>query len=746
MGIRCPSSAQCAHWLRNDRFIREVIIIHNKTDAERIKEFNAILQKYRAGRHNLEKRCLAAENWWRLRNSAEEAKEVQSLSGFKAVSGWLHNVIVSKHADGMDAYPQPNILPREPGDRAAAAALGKILPVVLEQNDFEQVYSEALWQKLKTGTGVFKVVWDSDKLSGLGDISIQRVDLLSLYWEPGVSDIQKSPCLFQVSFEDNEELISRYPQLRGRLKANAFNPARYPGEDAALPEGKSLLVEVWYKKPLGGRKILHCCRYVGDVIIYDSEAAALSVAAEPRQLSRRESQGRIATACGLAMTGGTGDADCHGVRTTPSSQLLPLRGCSSTDDIVLPFPIEGQAFNGGPSADWPRNDRTGDADRSRNDRTGDAGDADCHGLRPRNDRTGDAGDAEWSRNDKVTTAPQNLSLPANKVSAAIRSPEGIYAHGLYPYVFDCLFPIEGGPCGYGFIDLCKNPQTQIDLLQTAFIKNTMVGAMPRYFRRIDGAVSDRDFLDLDRALVTVDGNLGEDSLRPIDYRPLSGNYLEVRKNVIDELRETSGNTETSSGVTQGGVTAASAIAALQEASGKGSRDASRSSYRAYAKVVELCIELMREFYTLPRCFRITGQMGAEDFVSFSNQALLPRPLMSDGGIELGIYRPVFDVKVIPQRQSPYNRMSQNELALQFYNLGFFEPGRSESALGCLEMMDFEGRDALMQRISQAARRQRFELLRAAAMRAGRLSPPGQLPARAGAAKAASAPVPGGEAP
>jgi len=656
-----------------------MIIIHNKTDAERIKEFNAILQKYRAGRHNLEKRCLAAENWWRLRNSAEEAKEVQSLSGFKAVSGWLHNVIVSKHADGMDAYPQPNILPREPGDRAAAAALGKILPVVLEQNDFEQVYSEALWQKLKTGTGVFKVVWDSDKLSGLGDISIQRVDLLSLYWEPGVSDIQKSPYLFQVSFEDNEELISRYPQLRGRLKANAFNPARYPGEDATLPEGKSLLVEVWYKKPLGGRKILHCCRYVGDVIIYDSEAAALSVAAEPRQLSQRESQGRIATACGLAMTGGTGSTDCHG-------------------------------------------------------------------LRPRNDRTGDAGDADRSRNDKVRTAPQNLSLPANKVSAAIRSTEGIYAHGLYPYVFDCLFPIEGGPCGYGFIDLCKNPQTQIDLLQTAFIKNTMVGAMPRYFRRIDGAVSDRDFLDLDRALVTVDGNLGEDSLRPIDYRPLSGNYLEVRKNVIDELRETSGNTETSSGVTQGGVTAASAIAALQEASGKGSRDASRSSYRAYAKVVELCIELMREFYTLPRCFRITGQMGAEDFISFSNQALLPRPLMSDGGIELGIYRPVFDVKVIPQRQSPYNRMSQNELALQFYNLGFFEPGRSESALGCLEMMDFEGRDALMQRISQAARRQRFELLRAAAMRAGRLSPPGQLPARAGAAKAASAPVPGGEAP
>ena len=603
---------------------QEVIAIHNKTDTERIKEYNALLNKYRAGKHSVEKRCIAAENWWRLRNSAEEMKQAQGLSGFKAVSGWLHNVIVSKHADGMDAYPQPNILPREPGDRAAASALGKILPVVLEQNDFEQVYSDVLWQKLKTGTGVYRVVWDGDRLGGLGDIAISRVDLLSLFWEPGLGDIQQSPYLFYTAYQDNEELTARYPQLRGRLGSDAFRPSRFAADDPAAPEGKSLVVEVWYKKPQGGRKILHCCRYVGDVIIYDSEAL------------RRE--------------------QAPALRWAPPLTRGGLGAC------------EGEALGGSP---------------------------------------------------------------------------GIYAHGLYPFVFDCLFPVEASPCGYGFIDLCRNPQTQIDLLQTAFIKNTLVGAVPRYFRRIDGAVNDSEFLDLDRALVTVDGNLGEDCLRPIDYKPLSGNYLEVRQNVINELRETSGNTETSSGVPQGGVTAASAIAALQEASGKGSRDAARTGYRAYSQVVKLCIELMRQFYSLPRCFRITGELGAEKFVSFSNEGLQLRPLYSDSGLELGQYLPVFDIKVRPQRQSPYNRLSQNELALQFYSLGFFEPDRAESALGCLEMMDFEGRDALMQRISAAAgRRQRFEALRLAAMKTGRLSMP---PEGKAALKAAGAPIPGGDA-
>ncbi len=645
-----------------------MIAIHNKTDTERIKEYNALLNKYRAGKHSIEKRCIAAENWWRLRNSAEEMKQAQGLSGFKAVSGWLHNVIVSKHADGMDAYPQPNILPREPGDRAAASALGKILPVVLEQNDFEQVYSDVLWQKLKTGTGVYRVVWDGDRLGGLGDIAISRVDLLSLFWEPGLGDIQQSPYLFYTAYQDNEELTARYPQLRGRLGSDAFRPSRFAADDPAAPEGKSLVVEVWYKKPQGGRKILHCCRYVGDVIIYDSEAL------------RREQAPALRWAAPLT-SGGKGEL---GMSFAAGASPRPTTGTDGSEALR-----REQA----PALRW-------EAPLTR------GGEEACEGE-------------------------------------AVGGSAGIYAHGLYPFVFDCLFPVEASPCGYGFIDLCRNPQTQIDLLQTAFIKNTLVGAVPRYFRRIDGAVNDSEFLDLDRALVTVDGNLGEDCLRPIDYKPLSGNYLEVRQNVINELRETSGNTETSSGVPQGGVTAASAIAALQEASGKGSRDAARSGYRAYSQVVKLCIELMRQFYSLPRCFRITGELGAEKFVSFSNEGLQLRPLYSDSGLELGQYLPVFDIKVRPQRQSPYNRLSQNELALQFYSLGFFEPDRAESALGCLEMMDFEGRDALMQRISAAAgRRQRFEALRLAAMKTGRLSMP---PEGKAALKAAGAPIPGGDA-
>ena len=517
-------------------------------DSRRLEELTRILQRCKAGKANLERRVVAAENWWKLRNGAGESRE-NSLGdgGFRSKSGWLHNVIVSKHADAMDAYPEPLILPREPDDEGEAEMLSAIVPVVMAQNRFEDVYSDALWQKLKTGTGVYKVVWDASKLGGLGDIAICAVDLLNLFWEPGVKDIQDSRYFFHTALEDNDVLEERWPALKGALRPGAFSATRFLYDDAVPTDGKSTVIDCYYKKWEGPRQLLHYVKYVGDTVLYSSE---------------------------------------------------------------------------------------------------------------------------------------NEGAP-------------LYEHGRYPFVFDPLFPVEGSPCGYGFVDLCKNPQTAIDLMDSAFIRNTMVGAMPRYFKRQDAGVNEAEFLDLSKPLVAVDGNLGDDALKIIDFRPLSGNYIEYQRERIRELRETSGNTETSTGNLAQGVTAASAIAALQEASGKGSRDSTRGSYRAYSAAVGLVIELIRQFYTLPRRFRITGASGVPEFVSYSNDGLRPQEQGALAGQELGLRLPVFDIEVKAKKANAYTSVSRNELALQFYNLGFFDPARASQALMCLEMMDFEGKEVLL---------------------------------------------------
>lgn len=547
---------------------------------EQLKKFTDTLQKYKAGKAHTEQRIIASENWWKLRNTMEEERStsIGKDGGYKSVSGWLHNVLVSKHADAMDAYPEPNILPREEGDKGEARMLSAIIPCVLEQNHFENTYSNVMWQKCKTGTGVYKIIWDKARLNGLGDIAVERVNLLNIYWEPGVTDIQKSRYFFHTELYDKDLLEQEYPQLEGKLKGKDFVNAKFLYDDHTNDENKVTVIDVYYHKYAGGRKVLHYCKYVGNHVLYATE---------------------------------------NDTQRPMAQQADPRTG--------QPIMVEA-----GPSA----------AER------------------------------------------------------------GIYDHGMYPYVFDALFPIEGSPCGYGYVDLCRSPQTTIDLLNSSFVKNAMAGSIPRYFSRGDGAVNEEEFLDLSQPIVHAAGSVDETALRVIQHNSLDGNYINVLDRVIQELRETSGNTETSTGNISSGVTAASAIAALQEASGKGSKDGTRASYRAYSQIVEICIELIRQFYDMPRTFRILGQYGSEQYVSYTNQGIQPQYQGNDFGQDMGYRLPVFDITVSAQKKNVYTKITQNELAVQFFQMGFFNPQMTDQALMCLDMMEFDGKDGVMQKVSQ----------------------------------------------
>jgi hypothetical protein len=538
--------------------------------SEQLKELTQILQKYKSGKVKTEQRIIASENWWKLRNASEEQKDTNIVKkGFVSKSGWLHNVIVSKHADAMEAFPEPNILPREEGDRSEARMLSAIIPCVLEQNNFEETYDDAMWQKMKCGTAVYKIVWDKNKLNGLGDINVERANILNLFWEPGVTNIQKSRYFFHTELCDKDLLQERYPeQLKDGLKGDAFISSKFLYDDHVDTENKVTVIECYYHKFIQGKNTLQYVKYVNDIVLYATE------------------------------------------------------------------------------------------------------------------------------NDMQSTMDE---LGQIKPPMAIT---GLYDHGKYPYVFDALYPIEGSPCGYGYVDICQNPQTEIDMLKTSFVKNARVGAIPRYFSRGDGSINEEEFLDLENPLVHAPGGVDENALRPIDHKPIDGSYFNLLQWDVQELRETSGNTETSTGNVSSGVTAASAIAALQEASGKGSRDSTLSAYRAYSEIVGLCIELIRQFYNLPRKFRILGQYGAEQYVTYTNAGIQPQPQGEDFGHDMGDRLPVFDIKVSAQKKNVYTKVSQNELALQLFQYGFFNPQMTDQALLCLEIMDFDGKDEIMQKVAK----------------------------------------------
>lgn len=527
-----------------------------------------LLTKYKDGKSNLENRIVNDELWWELRHWEgigqskakrvdKSGKEVTSTPPEpKPSSAWLFNTIQNKHADAMDNYPEPVALPRERSDEQSAKTLSQILPVVQEYNHFEQVYSDNWWEKLKHGTAVYGIFWDPQKDNGLGDIEIRDIDLLKLFWEPGITDIQKSRNLFIVDLVDNDLLDSEYPQLKGKQKGKVVDVKEYIYDDNVDTSDKSVVVDWYYKvKTPDGRTALHYIKFVGSTLLYASE-----------------------------------------------------------------------------------------------------------------------NDPEYRE-------------------------RGFYDHGMYPVVLDVMYPEKGTPIGFGYVAICKDPQLYIDKLSANILENAMMATKKRFFVSDTTAINEQEFLDWNRPLVHVNGPLDDGRIQEIVTQPLSDIYVTVAQMKIEEMKDTAANRDVNSGGTTN-VTAAAAIAALQEAGNKASRDMIAASYRAYTQINTLCVELMRQFYDLSRSFRITGEGSEYQFIDFDNTGLQDQVTGLDTMGNPMFRRPVFDLKIKAQKKNPFSRMEQNERAKELYAMGFFAPENAQASLIALDMMDFEGIQTVKEKVMQ----------------------------------------------
>lgn len=551
---------------------------------EQVDKATDILQKYKRGKANLEAKIIENEQFWKLRHWQTKGN---AKIGHIGATGWLWNVIVSKHADMEDGYPEPNILPREGSDEGEANMLSSVIPVILEQNQFHKTYKEACWDKLKQGSAIYGIFWDANKLNGIGDIQISRINAVNLFWEPGITNIQDSMHLFHTELVDNELLKQRYPQLADLNLGGDKFVAKYLYDDDVDTTEKSTVIDWYYHKEVNGKRVLHYCKYVGDNVLFATE-----------------------------------------------NETVP-----PTKPVIDPMTGQ-QAYN-----------------------------------------------------------PDTGHLLSEAVGKPLAE-TGLYDHGLYPFVMDTLYSIEGSPFGYGYTDIGKDTQVSIDQLTSAINKNVLMSAKRRFFASEQLDINIKDFADWEKDIVPVQSGMDTSTLQEIGINPLPGICVDVLNTQIDMLKETTGNRDVSNGGTTAGVTSASGIAALQEASSKSSRDTISTTYEAYKEIITQVVELIRQFYDVPREFRIMGEYGAQQYVKYSNQGITAQDQGNDFGIDMGYRVPQFDISVQAQKSNPYSKISQNELALQFYNLQFFNPANATQAIACLDMMDFNGKDELMQKIQQ----------------------------------------------
>ena len=525
-----------------------------------IQEAAQILTRYKDGKANFERRIVEDELWWELRHweVVRKARDKDHPTPDPS-SAWLFNAICNKHADAMDNYPEPIVLPREQSDEESAKTLSEVLPVILEYNDYEQTYSDNWWEKLKHGTAAYGVFWNPEKENGVGDVDIRPIDLLKIFWEPGVTDIQDSKNLFVVELVDEETLDAQYPEYAGKMRGNAIDVKQYIYDDTVDTSEKSVVVDWYYKvKTPGGATALHYAKFVGDVLLYASQ-----------------------------------------------------------------------------------------------------------------------NDPEYAQ-------------------------MGFYSDGQYPVVLDVLYPEKGTPAGFGYVSICKDPQIYIDSLSGNILENAMMTTKKRFFVSSSTNVNEDELMDWKKPVVRVEGTLDDKRIQEIQLTPMSSIYYNVLQMKIEEMKETASNRDVSNGSTGSGVTAAAAIAALQEAGNKASRDMISASYRTHVKIAKMVIERIRQFYDEARAFRVTApNEQGYDFTTLSNAGLRDQAIGIDHATQEVLYRkPVFDLKIKAQKRNPFSRMEQNERAKELYAAGFFNPEQAQPALIALEMMDFEGIDKIKEQVAQ----------------------------------------------
>lgn len=532
------------------------------------------LQKYVEGKYSIDHKATENQMWWRLRHldiSPEAAEKSE-----RSVSAWAVNSILNKHADIMDSFPKPNVLPREADDEAEAQILTDIVPVILEQNDYEQVYRQMGWDFCIDGGAITGVFWDNSKRDGLGDITISNVDVHNVFWKPGVQDIQKSPKLFYVTLEDIDTIKSIYPKLKDKIgPQDSGKITKYLHDDNIDTSHCVEVINMYYKKTL---------MVPAQIVTTDDDGKAISI------------------------------------------------------EIDVPKTILHLAIIVGDQLAFCSEDEKG-------------------------------------------------------------YEEGFYKHGKYPFVIRKAFPIKDTPWAFGYLDLMKSPQMYIDAMDEDIITIADMKARPRFWAKKNANIDISKFADWNEQIIEVaTGELGE-AVRQVDVYDVPSGIMQHRVNKIEELKETSGNRDFSQGSPASGVTAASAIAALQEAGSKLSRDINKELYRGTREEYYFVIELIRQFYTEPRSYRVNGDMGDFRFVQYSNAGIVDHDqVMPDGTIRHKT--PVFDIQVSAEKQSPFSRAAQNETVKELYSMGLFAPENSIPALVCLDAMDFDGKDAIKRQLME----------------------------------------------
>lgn len=279
-----------------------------------------------------------------------------------------------------------------------------------------------------------------------------------------------------------------------------------------------------------------------------------------------------------------------------------------------------------------------------------------------------------------------------EVSSEVK-PSGYFMHGQYPFILTTLYPVDGTPFGLGIPDMHEAAQLYSDKLDQIVLKNAFLASHNKLFVTDASGFDPEDLADW-----TKDVHVGE-SLNGVQWQstpPLPPYILTYLLEMRASIKTESGENDQARGQTSGGVTAASAINALQQMATKRSTMHSQSFHAKFKEAYRMLLDVEREF-----------AQSSREVVFMSHGKPVHMTVTPADFRRIGADKNPIEYHIVIETsaQTEYTKIANNELALQLGQMY----GDTIDPIAILYMMDFQDKDVVIEMIQDGRNSQLVQM-------------------------------------
>lgn len=296
----------------------------------------------------------------------------------------------------------------------------------------------------------------------------------------------------------------------------------------------------------------------------------------------------------------------------------------------------------------------------------------------------------WYRTYDAKKRGYTISVAYLAGGVLLEKYEDVYTHGMYPFVLDVYTPIEGLPVGDGLIQECVPMMRYVNRYASYIDMNLRMASKGRLLVDRNAGIDKNALLDWETDVVEGD-RIDASALQWMQTVPFTGAVTQQMLQLQTDIKQDSGQNQFTRGETAGGVTAASAISALQEAGGKITRLRTNVLNQGFKGIVEQVMWLISQYYDKNRVMYVTGKQEGT-----SSQREVKADPARLFGKQKGKHLPPppYTVQVQVQRRNPLRQQAQNELFMQAYSMSA-QAGQYFPLSALFELLHVDGKERIL---------------------------------------------------